>query len=67
MDLGVPAHKLELWHQCVDGAGSNHIDLMDWPVTESYIEAVGKLFGIQTCYHGVGGIYNELMRRFFDR
>lgn len=64
LDQGVPASKLELWHQCVDGGGANRVDLMDWPVTESYIEAVGEHFGIQTSYQWRdGGIFNELMRK----
>lgn len=64
LNLGVPVTKLELWHQSVDGGGTNHIDLMDWPVTESYINEVGKFFGIKTCYQWrEGGIYNELMRK----
>lgn len=64
LNLGVPSEKIELWHQCVDGRGADHVDLMDWPVTESYIEAVGQHFGIQTVYQWrQGGIYNELMRK----
>ncbi|MBD8523738.1 phosphoadenosine phosphosulfate reductase domain-containing protein [Lysinibacillus fusiformis] len=64
LDLGVPKEKIELWHQCVDGKGIDHVELMDWPVTESYIESVGKLFGIKTFYQWrSGGIYNELMRK----
>ncbi|MFF5994255.1 phosphoadenosine phosphosulfate reductase family protein [Lysinibacillus sp. KU-BSD001] len=64
LDQGVPASKLELWHQCVDGGGADHVDLMDWPATESYIEAVGQHFNIQTHYQWrSGGIYNELMRK----
>lgn len=64
LDLGVPKEKIELWHQCVDGKGMDQVELMDWPVTESYIESVGKLFGIKTFYQWrSGGIYNELMRK----
>lgn len=64
LDLGVPKEKLELWHQSVDGGGNDHVDLMDWPVTESYVEAVGEHFGIPTSYQWrEGGIYNELMRK----
>lgn len=64
LEQGVPVYKLELWHQCVDGGGSDHVELMDWPVTEAYIDAVGRHFGIQTCYQWrAGGIYNELMRK----
>ncbi|MDQ0273376.1 hypothetical protein J2S17_005308 [Cytobacillus purgationiresistens] len=37
---------------------------MDWPVTESYIEEVGKLYNIQTSFQWrAGGIHNELMRK----
>lgn len=64
LDEGVPPEKLELWHQSVDGGGENHVEFMDWPVTESYMEAVGKHFGIHTCYQWrAGGIHNELMRK----
>lgn len=64
LDLGVPKEKLELWHQSVDGGGANHIDFMDWPVTESYIQAVGQLFDIPVSFQWrTGGIYNELMRK----
>lgn len=64
LDLGVTAEKIELWHQSVDGGENDLVEFMDWPVTESYIEAVGQHFGIQTSFQWrEGGIYNELMRK----
>lgn len=64
LNLGVPPEKLELYHQSVDGGHNDIVEFMDWPVTESYVEAVGKHFGIDTCFQWrEGGIYNELMRK----
>lgn len=64
LDLGVPPEKIELWHQSVDGGNNDLVEFMDWPITESYIEAVGQHFGIKTSFQWrEGGIYNELMRK----
>jgi hypothetical protein len=64
LDQGVKKEKIELWHQSVDGGDADAVEFMDWPVTESYIEAVGKHFGIKTSFQWrTGGIYNELMRK----
>lgn len=64
LDLGVPIDKIELVHQSIDGNKQDYVEFMDWPVTESYIEAVGKLFNIKTSYQWrEGGFYNELMRK----
>lgn len=60
--LGVPKDNIELWHQCVDGEpGSNAF--MDWPVTESYVRAIGKAFGITVRFQWkVGGFEREMLR-----
>lgn len=64
LDMGVPTEKIELWHQAADGRGEQHYDLMDWPVSESYLEAVGEHFGIKTAYQWRSqGIYGELLRK----
>lgn len=64
LELGIPPHKLELWHQCVDGRGEQFVDFMDWPVTESYIEAVAQHFGIAFSFQWrANGIYGELLRK----
>jgi len=63
LNVGVPTQKLELWHQCVDGRGEQYREFVDWPVTELYIEAVGKHFGIPTHFQWRdGGFHRELMR-----
>jgi 3'-phosphoadenosine 5'-phosphosulfate sulfotransferase (PAPS reductase)/FAD synthetase len=64
LDLGVPKEKIELVHQSVDGRGEQYTEFMDWPVTESYLEAVGEHFGIKTAFQWrEHGIYGELLRK----
>lgn len=64
LDLGIPSQQIELWHQSVDGGGDDMVEFMDWPVTESYIDAVGQHFGIQVAYQWRSrGIYGELLRK----
>lgn len=64
LDDGIPPEKIELWHQSIDGGGEQHVDFMDWPVTESYIEAVGQYFGIKTVFQWRAfGIQGEMMRK----
>ncbi len=29
LDIGVPAEKIELWHQMIDGSGEQYTELMD--------------------------------------
>lgn len=38
LELGVPREKIELHHHLVDGREGS--TLMDWPITESYCEAI---------------------------
>ncbi|MGE7828850.1 phosphoadenosine phosphosulfate reductase family protein [Paenibacillus sp. NPDC093718] len=60
---GLDLSKLELWHQCVDGHGDQYREFWDWPCTESYIESVGKYFGVPVYYQWRDqGLYGELMR-----
>jgi 3'-phosphoadenosine 5'-phosphosulfate sulfotransferase (PAPS reductase)/FAD synthetase len=61
LDLGVPKHKIELWHQDIDGGEEN--GLMDWPVTHAYVKATGKALGILTLFQWrVGGFEREMLR-----
>lgn len=64
LEAGVPRHKIELHHQCVDGQTST---LMDWPVSASYVDKLGEAFGLPV-YHSwrEGGIERE-MNRNWDR
>lgn len=60
---GLDFSKLEIWHQSVDGKGSNDNEFWDWPVTEAYCEAVAAHFGVPIYYQWrEGGLYGELMR-----
>jgi len=61
LDLGVDRTRIELWHHDVDGRSST---LMDWPVTRSYVAAVGRAFNIPVYYSWRdGGIEREMLRR----
>jgi 3'-phosphoadenosine 5'-phosphosulfate sulfotransferase (PAPS reductase)/FAD synthetase len=62
--LGVPKEKIEIWHQCIDGApGQGGAGLMDWPITESYVRAIGIAFGITTRFQWKhGGFEREMLR-----
>lgn len=62
LELGVPAHKIELHHHLVDGApGTPHF--MDWPVTNAYCAAFAKAFGMRyvTTWRD-GGFEREMLR-----
>ena len=62
-ELGVDPSKLEFWHQSVDG-GQSDTEFLDWPVTESYVQAIGELFNISVSFQWrEGGIYGEMMRK----
>ncbi|MDD9309799.1 phosphoadenosine phosphosulfate reductase family protein [Cytobacillus firmus] len=64
LDMGVDRSKIELWHQSVDGSFEDPLEFMDWPVTESYIQAVGEHFGIPVSFQWRDrGIYGELLRK----
>lgn len=61
LDLGVPRENLHLHHHLVDGREGS--TLMDFPITESYCEALAKAFGIPLTYSWrEGGIEREANR-----
>lgn len=68
MELGVPAERIELWHQCVDGrpsaaGGTPDERMWDWPCTESYCEAFAHAFGMRLLYQWIdGGFLGELTK-----
>ena len=63
LERGVPRDKIELWHQHVDGEPGSH-NLMDWPITESYVRATGKMLGISTRFQWrEGGFRSEMLRQ----
>lgn len=58
---GLPKSRIELWHQDVDGRSQQRF--MDWPVTESYVKAVGIALGLTVRFQWrVGGFRRELLR-----
>lgn len=60
LEIGVHRSAIELHHHRVDG---NESSLMDWPVTESYCEAIAKALDIDLTFSWrVGGIEGELNR-----
>lgn len=60
LDLGIDKNKIELWHHNVDDPEEHFID---WLITPSYVEALGKYFGIKV-YHSwkQGGFLKEMLR-----
>ena len=48
LEMGVKPERIELHHNLVDGREGS--TLMDWPVTESYCEAIAKAFGVQITF-----------------
>lgn len=61
LDLGVPRHKIELWHHDVDGREGS--SLMDWPCTRSYCEAFAKAFDVPIYFSWKsGGFEREMLR-----
>lgn len=60
LDLGVPAHAIELHHHDVDGHGPT---FMDWPCTLAYVRAIADHFGIALYVSWrEGGFARELAR-----
>jgi hypothetical protein len=61
LERGVDLSRIELHHHLVDGREGSA--LMDWPITESYCEAIAKAFGIPLTFsHRVGGFEREMLR-----
>ena len=61
LEWGVPKEKIELWHHDIDGG---HPDRkMDWPVTQSYVEAFAKAEGVRLRKSWrVNGFWGEVYR-----
>jgi 3'-phosphoadenosine 5'-phosphosulfate sulfotransferase (PAPS reductase)/FAD synthetase len=61
LELGVPREMIELHHHDIDGREGS--TLMDWPVTHSYVEAMGKALGIKVFFSWrQGGFEREMLR-----
>lgn len=61
LDQGIPKDRIELWHHDVDGQEGS--ELMDWPVTRSYVQAVAHAFDIPLYFSWkAGGFETEMLR-----
>lgn len=62
LEWGVPKEKIELWHHDIDGG---HPDRrMDWPVTQSYVEAFAKAEGVRLRRSWrINGFWGEVYRQ----
>ena len=61
LERGVDPARIELHHHLVDGREGS--DLFDWPVTEDYVRAFGRAFGMRVFYSWrVGGLEREMLR-----
>ena len=62
IEAGVDRSKIELHHHLLDGREGS--TLFDWPITESYCEAVAKGLKVTLTFsHRVGGLEAEMLRR----
>ncbi|MBK4736054.1 phosphoadenosine phosphosulfate reductase domain-containing protein [Noviherbaspirillum pedocola] len=61
LDHGVPTEKIEIHHHSIDG--ENEGSFMDWPVTNSYVEAFARHFGLKFFKsYRMGGFEREMLR-----
>lgn len=62
LELGVPKERIEMHHHRVDGAVEAD-ELMDWPVTDSYVKALAKAFDVPITFSWKeGGFLREMLR-----
>lgn len=63
-DKGIPAEKINLWHQKIDGDAGF---FMDWPCTESYCRAVAKALGMPLYFQWRHGGFEREMCKENDK
>lgn len=62
LESGVPRDRIELMHHRVDG-GFDEPRVFDWPVTDGYVKAFAKAFGLKLYFsYKQGGIAGEMFR-----
>ena len=64
---GVPAQRIILMHQHVDGEPSKDVPFMDWPCTESYCRAFAKHLGVRILFQWRHGGFRREMLKDNDR
>ncbi len=62
LSIGVPPHKIELWHHNVDGSEEEPV-FMDWECTPDYCRKFAKAFGLKFYLSWKeGGFKREMLR-----
>lgn len=60
LELGIPRHKIELWHHNIDGQDEK---FMDWNITPAYCAAFAFAFGVKIYFSWKeGGFKGEMLR-----
>ncbi|WP_291599235.1 phosphoadenosine phosphosulfate reductase family protein [Bacteroides sp.] len=60
LENGIPIHKIELWHQDIDGDGDT---FFDWEVTPDYCRKFAEAFGVKIYFQWKeGGFKGEMLR-----
>jgi 3'-phosphoadenosine 5'-phosphosulfate sulfotransferase (PAPS reductase)/FAD synthetase len=61
LECGIPKDKIELWHHLVDGREGS--TMMDWPITEDYVQKFGDSLGLKVYFSWKqGGFEREMLR-----
>lgn len=61
LDMGISKENIELWHHDIDGREGS--ELMDWPITPGYCQAVADALEIPLYFSWkVGGFEREMLR-----
>ena len=62
-EYGIPAHKVWLWHQSIDGRLHTEKKFFDWPSTEGYVSKFSEYTGMALDFQWRHyGFYGELHR-----
>lgn len=63
MDYGVPAEKVWLWHQSIDGRNETEQPFFDWPSTEGYVTRLSEYLNMTLEFQWRAyGFYGEMFR-----
>lgn len=64
LEQGVPADRIETWHQSIDGMLDTHSPFMDWPSTEGYVRQLCIALGVKLSWQWRAfGFKGELLRQ----